>query len=183
MATSCFPCRLWPVLLPAGPSGPRCSRPIGKLLCPGEQRGPQIPRGISEHNPSTKGTLVHPHNHSTVYSEHLLCTGHQSHRRCNTLRAMRALHVGIPGGQQRQGQMPERKGQGQLSSGRRRGHRLRALDKGGRGCNGREEAERLLEVRKGQTLSEGNKLLNRQRQGGVTGSGGIPGEARLASGL
>lgn len=97
-------------------------------------------------------------------------------RRCNTLRATRALHLGIPGGQQRQGQMPERKGQGQLSSGRRGGHRLRALDKGGT-VTGEEEAERLLELRKGQALSEGIGLLNGQRQGEVTGSGGIPGGA------
>lgn len=42
---------------------------------------------------------------------------------------------------------------------------------------GGEEAERLLELRKGQALSEGIGLLNGQRQGEVTGSGGIPGGA------
>lgn len=108
---------------------------MGELLCPGEQRGPQTPRG--PHNvtpPPIKGTFAHPHNHSTVYSEHLLYAKQQSHRCSAVPQAAGAIHVGIPGGHQCQGQVPERKGPGQLSLGGRRGRKLHALDEGDLGC-------------------------------------------------
>lgn len=71
-ATSCFPCKLWPVILSAGPSSTRCLLHMGELLCPGEQRGPRIPRRrrgcVSQQGHPCSST-------SSFYSEHLLGTG------------------------------------------------------------------------------------------------------------
>lgn len=108
---------------------------MGELLCPREQRGPQTPPGSHNVTPSPiKGTFAHPHNHSTVYSEHLPYARQQSQRCSAVPQAAGAIHVGIPGGHQCQGQVPERKGPGQLSLGGRRGCRLHALDEGDFGC-------------------------------------------------
>lgn len=127
--------------------------------------------------PPIKGTLAHPHNHSTVYSEHLPYAGQQSHR-CSTVpQAAGAIPAGIPGGHQCQGQVPERKGPGQLSLGGRRRRKLHALDEGDFGCPvGREAGTGKGRQEDAGTVGE-KGASEQAEQGGSRTLRAIPGKA------
>lgn len=85
-------------------------------LCPGQQRSLQVPKGVT---PPTKVTLAESQYHSTVCTGHLLRAGCRASNRvpsphgyCDALQAAGATPVGA---------FLQRKGQGRLSSGWRKG--------------------------------------------------------------
>lgn len=85
-------------------------------LCPGQQRSLRIPKGVT---PPTKVTLAESHHRSTVCTGHLLRAGCRASNRVpsphgcrDALQAAGATPVGA---------LLQRKGQGRLSSGWRKG--------------------------------------------------------------